>query len=186
VSDLQIYYDPPPDLESEAEEQSGRDLKAYWTLYIDILVISYGGSIFDAAWFALYAALRDTILPRAWWDLDLQCVICSPETGEAKCLRLRGCPVPLSFAVFIPEKMTSGSVEGMSWTLCDTDTFEDGCCAENGTVTVDEASPGNWKLLKIEKGGGGRVGSAEVKELVALAGSRWNEWNQVLQTATTN
>lgn len=186
VSDLQIYYDPPPNLEDDAGEQNGRELKAYWTLYIDIIVISYAASIFDAAWFALYAALRDTILPRAWWDMDLQSVICSSETGEAKCLRLRGCPVPLSFAVFIPEKTTSGSVTAKSWILCDTDTFEDDCCAEKGTLTVDEASPGNWNLVKIEKCGGGRAGSAALKELVALAGSRWKEWNDVLQTATRN
>jgi exosome complex component RRP43 len=186
VSDLQIYYDPPPDLEDDAGEQPGRELKAYWTLYIDIVVISYAASIFDAAWFALYAALRDTILPRAWWDMDLQSVICSPDTGEAKCLRLRGCPAPLSFAIFIPEKTTSGSGKAKSWILCDTDTFEDDCCVEKGTLTVDEASPGNWNLVKIEKSGGGRAGSVELKELVALAGSRWKEWNDVLQTATRN
>lgn len=184
VSDLQIHYDPPADLADDPGEQNGRELKAYWALYIDIIVISYGGSIFDVSWFALYAALRDTILPRAWWDMDLESVICSPETREAKYLRLRGCPVPLSFAVFVPEKIPSGFVKTKSWILCDTDTFEDDCCAEKGTVTVDEASPGNWKLVKIEKSGGGRAGSAKLTELVALAGFRWKEWNEVLQTAT--
>jgi exosome complex component RRP43 len=184
VSDLQIYYDPPPDIEVESGEQNGRELKAYWTLYIDILVISYGGAIFDAAWFALYAALWDTVLPRAWWDMDLQSVICSPETREAKRLRLRGCPVPLSFGVFLPEKTTSSLVKAKSWILCDTDTFEDDCCTEKGTLTVDEASRGNWSLVKVEKSGGGRAGRSELKELVELAGARWEEWNKVLQDAT--
>ena len=184
VSDLQIYYDPPPDdfeVESEAEEQ--RELKAYWTLYIDIIVISYGGGIFDAAWFALYAALKDTILPRAWWDVDLQSIICSPETGEARRLRLRGCPVPLSFGLFMPEKANSASVGAKSWVLCDTDTFEDDCCIEKGTVTVDGASEGEWSVLKIEKSGGGRAGRVELKELVNLAGARSKEWKRVLQDA---
>ena len=183
VSDLQIYDDPPPNTEVESEAQNGRELKAYWTLYIDILVISYGGGIFDAAWFALYAALNDTILPRAWWDMDLQRVICSPEIGEAKRLRLRRCPVPLSFGVFVPEKTTTGLEKAKSWILCDTDTVEDDCCTEKGTVTVDEASQGSWSLVRMEKNGGGRVGRIEVKELVELAGARWKEWNRVLQDA---
>jgi exosome complex component RRP43 len=183
VSELHICYDPPPEIEVDSGEQGGRELKAYWTLYIDILVISYGGGIFDAAWFALYAALRDTIIPRAWWDVDLQSVVCSPETSEASHLRLRGCPVPLSFGVFVPDKMTGGSGQAKSWILCDTDTFEDDCCTEKGTVTVDEASMGSWNLVKIEKRGGGRAGRAELKELVEWAGTRWREWDRVLQDA---
>jgi exosome complex component RRP43 len=184
VSDLSIYYDPPPGLQDDSGEQNGRELKAYWTLYIDILVISYSGSILDAAWFAIYAALTDTLLPSAWWDMDLQSVICSSETREAKRLRLRGCPVPVSFGVFTPEKITSGSVKTKSWILCDTDTLEDGCCAEKGTVTVDEASSGDWNLVKMEKSGGGRAGRAELKDLMAVAGARWKEWETVLQDAT--
>jgi exosome complex component RRP43 len=183
VLDLQIYYEPP-DIELEDGSESGRELKAYWTLYIDILVISYGGGIFDAAWFALYATLKDTILPRARWDMDLQSVICSPEIREGKRLRLRGCPVPLSFGVFIPDKTTSGPVKAKSWILCDTDTFEDDCCAEKGTVTVDAGVEEGWNLVKVEKSGGGRAGRSELKDLVELAGVRWKEWNKVLQDAT--
>ena len=183
VSDLQIYYDPSPDIEADSEAENGRELKAYWTLYIDIIVISYGGGIFDAAWFALFAALKDTLLARAWWDVDLQSVICSPETREANRLRLRGCPVPLSFGVFVPEKANRGSGEAKSWILCDTDTFEDDCCVEKGTVTVDGTDRGTRSVLKMEKSGGGRAGGAELKELVGLAGARWNEWSSVLQDA---
>ena len=184
VSDLEIHSEPPLDLEDDGGQQTGRELKAYWTLYIDILVISYAGSIFDAAWCALHAALRDTLLPRAWWDIDLQSVICSPETQEVKRLRLKGCPVPLSFGVFIPDKTTNGSGSAKSWILCDMDTFEDDCCMEKGTVVVDEASSGLWNLVKMEKCGGGRAGRVELQELVALAGSRWKEWHTVLQEVT--
>ena len=184
VSDLQIYYEPPPDIDVEDGPESGRELKAYWALYIDILVISYGGGIFDAAWFALHAALKDTIIPRAWWDMDLQSVTCSPETEEAKRLQLRGCPVPLSFGVFMPDRATSGPFKAKSWILCDTDTFEDDCCTEKGTVTVDAGVEEGWSLVKVEKSGGGRAGRAELKELVELAGARWKEWNKVLQDAT--
>ena len=53
------------------------------------------GSVFDAAWLALYAALKDMILPQALWDVDEMAVFCSPEMNEAKKLRLREMPVPL-------------------------------------------------------------------------------------------
>ncbi|KAK4987007.1 hypothetical protein LTR28_001918, partial [Elasticomyces elasticus] len=52
--------DEPPQLVS----------KAYWTLYIDLLFISLDGNPFDVAWAAVLAALKDTRLPRAWWDPD--------------------------------------------------------------------------------------------------------------------
>ena len=182
TADVQIYHDPPPEAESEGGAEQGRELKAYWTLYIDILVISYGGGIFDTAWFALYAALRDTVLPRAWWDMDLQSVLCSPEVSETRMLQLNGCPVPLSFGVFVPEKRTAGLSKATSWVLSDLDTFEEGCCTEKGTVTVDQTNR-KWQVLKLEKSGGGRAGVAELKALVELANARWNEWNKILHDA---
>jgi len=151
VSNLQIFYDPPPDIESGDGVEQGRELKAYWTLYIDILVISYGGGTFDAAWFALYAALKDAILPKAWWDVDLQGIICSPEMSEAKRLSLLGCPVPLSFGVFGPEKRSGSLSKAPGWVLSDLDSFEESCCVEKGTVTIDSAGKGKWEVLKMQK-----------------------------------
>ncbi len=181
ISELQIYHDPPPEAESEGGAEQGRELKAYWTLYIDILVISYGGGIFDAAWYALYAALRDTILPKAWWDMDLQSVLCSLELSNARRLTLNGCPVPMSFGVFVPEKRTIGLSKATNWILSDLETFEEGCCVEKGTVTIDQTSRGKWEILKMEKSGGGRAGTVELTALLELARARWNEWEQVLQ-----
>lgn len=184
LSDLQIYYDPPQEtFDEDSNPEQARELKAYWTLYIDILVISYGGGIFDAAWLALYAALKDTFLPRAWWDVDLQSILCSPEISAAKKLCLRGCPVPMSFGVFVPEKRTLALSKTTEWILSDLDTFEEGCCAERGTVTVDCAGKGKFHVLKIEKSGGGRAGRPELKQLVERAGARWTEWERVLRDA---
>ena len=184
-SDLRIYYHPPPEASvgDENPETNERALKAYWTLYIDIVVISYGGGIFDAAWFALYAALKDTVLPRAWWDMDEESVLCSPNQAEAKSLQLNGCPVPMSFGVFVPEVRTGGVAGAQKWVLCDVDAFEEGCCTERGTVTVDKDDVGKALLLKVEKSGGGGVGTAELRQLNELAGLRWTEWNRVLQEA---
>lgn len=99
-----------------------KELKAFWTLYIDVLCISHGGSgsVFDASWFSILAALRDTVLPRAWWDADTEQVLCSPLRSEAKrlgfgvtrrrkgsgdnCHRHICCPVPLNWGVFVPER----------------------------------------------------------------------------------
>ena len=84
----------------------------------------------------------------------------------------------------MPDRTTSGPVKAKSWILCDTDTFEDECCTEKGTVTVDAGVEEGWSLVKVEKSGGGRAGRAELKALVELAGARWKEWNKVLQDAT--
>ena len=183
VTDLQMYYDPPPEVADPDEPEPERELKAYWTLYIDTLVISYGGGLFDAAWMAIYAALRDTILPKAWWDMDLSKMICSAEVSEASKLHLLSCPVPMSFGLFVPEKWMTRQANTTKWVLYDLDTFEEGCCSEQGTITIDKADSYSWNLVKIEKSGGGRVGMEEMKKLVGLAQRRWGDFDSVLQAA---
>ncbi|KAI5283752.1 Tubulin alpha chain-like 3, partial [Ascosphaera acerosa] len=85
----------------EADDVGGLgEMKAFWALYIDVLMLSASGNAADIAWLAVLAALRDTRLPRAWWDADRETVLCSDKVGEATRLRLRGCPIASSFAVF--------------------------------------------------------------------------------------
>jgi exosome complex component RRP43 len=99
--DLRIWYTPPPATttaapDPDADSNTDPDLVphrrpevvAYWTLYIDLLFISYDGNPFDAAWAAVLAALRDTRLPLAGWDGDEG----APRGGPAD--RVQRCGVP--------------------------------------------------------------------------------------------
>ena len=157
----------------DGDDSADPQLKAYWVLYLDLLCVSHAGSgsVFDAAWLAVCAALRDTLLPRAVWDVDEMAVYCSAEMSEARKLRLRGMPVPLSWGVF------EGRV------LVDLDGMEEECCAEKGCVVVDvdEDEERAVVVVRVEKWGGGVVGAKEVVEAVKLAGARWTEWRKVLE-----
>ena len=194
LSDLEITYTPESTTTTQeaAElgllgEEEGPQLKAYWVLYIDMLCLSHGGtgSVFDAAWLALYAALRDTVLPKAGWDGDEKRVFCSAEMEEARKLGLRGMPVALSFGVFVPEKRSvpdEQQREAGVRLLVDLDTFEEECVEERACVVVD-VSDGEEMVHRIEKSGGGRVGMQEVQEMLRMAGERWREWRIVLEKA---
>ena len=169
--------------EEEEEEQQNPEVKAFWTLYIDILFISLDGNAFDAAWAAVLAALRDTLLPRAWWDADRQMILCSDRRAEATKLRLMSFPVASTFAVFEGKRgdPREGTGTKKAWVLADPDTFEEGLCGESITVVVDEEeSMAGMQVLRVEKAGGGTVGIKDMKDLVTLATERWNQWKTVL------
>lgn len=170
-SDLRIWHIPPADPESP-NEPSGAEIKAFWTLYIDILFISLSGNPFDAAWMAVLAALHDTRLPRAWWDADRETILCSSIASEEKRLSLRGMPVASTFAIFQPEKHLRGR-DGVdeNYVLADPDGFEEGLCKETITISVDKGT----KLVKIEKSGGGFIGKQNMEPLVKASLKRWEE-----------
>lgn len=153
---------------SDGDGVAKAEVKAFWVLYIDVLFISLDGNAFDAAWLAVVAALRDTVLPRAWWDAERETVLCSDEGGEAGGLEIRDVLVPLSFGVF--------GGEGGEWVLVDTDGFEEGLCREGGTVVVG----GEGRVVRVEKSGGAGVGVGEMRGLVEAAGRRREEWMGVL------
>ena len=195
LEDLRIWHIPdrvarPERLEGEEEEEPVPEVKAFWTLYMDIWFISLDGNPFDAAWGAVLAALKDTKLPRAWWDADRQAVLCDDRVAEAQRLRLRGFPVAATFAVFEDrgegsrERETEkgkGSGRGETkWVLADPDGFEEGLCEEGVTVVVDGEDGGEGKVLRLEKSGGVVVGVREMRELVRLAEWRWKEWRDVI------
>ncbi|MCJ1232556.1 hypothetical protein MMC14_000509 [Varicellaria rhodocarpa] len=217
LDDLRIWYTPDPSSSSpspsighaddddddkmegmqeedeQQQQQQTPEVKAFWTLYIDILFISLDGNPFDAAWAAVLAALKDTLLPRAWWDADRQMVLWSDLRAEAKKLTLRHFPVASTFAVF--EGKSGGDGVGLggkkkkktTWVLADPDLFEEGLCWEDVTVVVDQEGEGEgeedgvgMQVLRVEKGGGGTVGIGEMKELVQLAAGSWQEWKTAL------
>lgn len=215
ADDLRIWYQPP-NLGSEAlerhnesehmeidagqnsEESNTREIKAFWVLYIDVMIISLAGNPFDAAWAAVFAALRDTKLPKAWWDIDNETIICSDDISEASRLSLRGLPVASSFCVFeadaaagwravvIPDaddqKARDQRKKGpqQKWILADPDGYEEGLSQERATLVVDKAKNGKNVILKMEKHGGWSVDTEELRQLVEISGQRWDEMKRIL------
>ncbi|KAF2447144.1 hypothetical protein P171DRAFT_355360 [Karstenula rhodostoma CBS 690.94] len=187
LSDLRILYAPPsnPDgLDAEPEPQ----LKGYWVLYIDIFYISIDGNAFDAAWAAILAALKNSVIPHAFWDEDLETILCSDDPSEAHSLTLRGLPVPSTFAVFEGKHdwNESGEAEEADWVLSDPDAFEETVCRESVCVVVD-CTVGNKGtkdgiLKSLEKSGGDVVDRDAMKGLVKRAVDRWAEVEKATNT----
>lgn len=191
LEDLRIWHYPPSlspaekmdtstdnsdgDDEGENDSRPRWEIKAFWTLYIDMVFISLDGNPFDAAWGSILAALADVRLPRAWWDADLEQVLCDDDVGMSKRLRLRDIPVAMSFGVFETREAAKG--KSGKWVLVDMDGFEEGLCKEAGTVVVREGG----EIVRIEKIGGGQLSVEEMGEVIRLAQDRWREWRDVLE-----
>ncbi|KAL2842236.1 ribosomal protein S5 domain 2-type protein [Aspergillus pseudoustus] len=219
--DLQIWYQRPNlgpeelerhnedeqmDVDSAQDGSGGvasevREIKAFWVLYIDIMIISLAGNPFDVAWTAVLAALRDTKLPRAWWDADNEAVVCSDLVSEARKLSLRGLPVSSSFGVFeadaasgwraviVPDaeeerKIAESDRKGIQrrWVLADPDGYEEGLAQERVCLVVDKVQQnGKIVIVKLEKNGGFAVDRKQMKELVETSVRRWQDINQILK-----
>jgi len=181
--DLKILYDEPP---AEEGDEAQTVTKAYWTLYIDTLVISLDGNAFDAAWGAIVAALKDVKLPKATWNPDIERVVCSPLAQDSKKLALNGLPTASTFAVFEPARADLGTARSengrKSWVLADPDSLEEELCNEKVTVIVrNGAKAGNGsQVLRIEKNGGGIVDRQMMSELVQIAHQRWRDWEKAM------
>jgi exosome complex component RRP43 len=166
--DLTISYAEPKSVDMGPDEEPNLVVKAYWTLYIDILCISLDGNCYDAAWMAVMAALKNTTLPKAWWDADREVVICSPHASEVRKLALNGSPSTTTFAVFSTASPLKQLSEAESWVLADPDSFEEDVCKETVTIAVD-----NGKLIRIEKHGGAHVGKDRLSDCVSVAKKAW-------------
>lgn len=182
ASDLRITYTPetnPEDPDAAPETQ----LKGYWVLYLDVFFISIDGNAFDASWIALLAALRDTLLPKAWFDEEYEGILCSDDTQEARRLRLRGLPVSSTFAVF-EGKREDALDRDVDAVLSDPDAFEEGVCRESVCVVVDcqagKKGARDAVLRRVEKSGGGVVGVEVMKGLAKRAVDRWSEVEKAL------
>lgn len=190
LEDLRVKHTPKLTETDEEAAAPQEQTIAYWTLYISVHVLSLSGSrsLFDAAWAALMAALRSTRLPSAWWDTDLESVICSDQISEARSLNLRGQPIAATWAIFITSKSQSNPsassgghrlTDGRcAWSLADPDGFEDPLCQESVTVVVDCSN--GVRLLKVEKHGGTVVGKEMMADLFQAAQSRWKQWTAIL------
>lgn len=178
--DLKIQHtdtNPDEDLEEEGPKIV---TKAYWTLYIDILCIALDGNAFDAAWIAVMAALRDTILPKAWWDTDREMVLCSPRPTETSRLRLRDVPVASTFTVFSTASPLKPKESAESWVLSDPDGFEEESAREEVTVTLGTSGNSGSDILRVEKKGGEVLDVGRVRECYRLAGNRQKQVADIL------
>ncbi|PKX96129.1 3' exoribonuclease family protein [Aspergillus novofumigatus IBT 16806] len=210
AEDLRIWYQPPnlgaEELERHNEDEQmdvdahdgdagskSREIKAFWVLYIDVMIISLAGNAFDAAWAAVLAALRDTKLPKAWWDVDNEMVVCSEAVSKAHKLSLRGMPVASSFCVFeadaasgwrkviIPDaeeerKIEESDRKGIQrrWILADPDGYEESLSQERiCIVTV---------IVRMEKNGGLAADTRELKQLVDISAQRWDDMKRILDS----
>ncbi|KAF2762497.1 ribosomal protein S5 domain 2-like protein [Pseudovirgaria hyperparasitica] len=182
--DLRIWYQPI--IEQEPEVGSEPEIIAYWTLYLDILYISLDGAALDAAWLAMLAALRSVKLPKAWWDPDMEAIICSDSIADAKALSLRGLPIPAGFAVFdeTPEGVEDTTQE-KGWILADPDQFEEEHCREHISVVVDMSGDAANSIRAIDKRGGSFVDVEKMRTIVDLTQQRWKECKDVLDAQST-
>ena len=182
--DLRILYQPPDlndqdKMEEEESETVEPEVKAFWTLYIDILFISLDGNPFDAAWAAVVSALSDVRLPKALWDPDREMILCDDSIAESKKLRLKRIPIAVTALVFKAKEQAQAR-EKKHWILVDPDTFEEGLCDESVTVVVDCGS-GKTRMLGVTKAGGTIVGREEIKHILSLAETRWAQLNRLLR-----
>lgn len=185
--DLRVWYTPPSleagedDRMAEGEGDAAADvsepeIKAYWVLYIDVLFVSFDGNPLDAAWIAILAALRDTKLPRAWWDPDREMVLCSRT--ESKALSVRGLPIACTAAV-LNEREAEFAGQSKSFVLFDPDRLEESLCHESITVVVDRTT-GETRIRGISKTGGSVLGPKDIREIAGVAENRWQDIQQSL------
>jgi len=181
LNDLQIEYtEPSTDDGNLLDEQPKTVVKAYWTLYIDILCIALDGNALDAAWAAVVAALMATLLPEARWDPDREMIVCSPFAADARKLRLKSFPIVSSFALFSTSSPTKKTDEAENWILADPDGFEEGVCRETLAVTVSSERSGEARVLRLEKSGGPGIGREMVSRCVRLSAERCSQWKVAL------
>ncbi|KMU91781.1 hypothetical protein CIHG_09654 [Coccidioides immitis H538.4] len=171
ASDLRIWSNPNP-TQAPSQEQSedidmedtpaftdsvgAPELKAFWTLYIDVLIISHAGNSF-----AVFEA--DPVG-------DWRKVIIPLQDGEPKEKDQTSAD-------------DGDAARRKRWILADPDAFEESLCQERVCIVVDKdgKKPGCMKILMMEKGGGFYVGKSEIKGLVELASVRWEEWRALLE-----
>jgi exosome complex component RRP43 len=159
---------------NDTDENSGKQVVAYWVLYIDIFFISFDGNPFDAAWTATVAALRDTKLPRARFDPDRELVVCTSK--DPRPLTITTNPVSCTAVIFTGKETDRPSADGKYWLLVDPDSLEESLCDESVTIIVDGAGS-STKILSISKHGGSALSPQVLtsKEFLRWTGQRWKE-----------
>lgn len=154
--------------------------KAYWTLYIDILCIALDGNAFDTACTAMISALKQTVLPKAWWDPDREMIICSPRLAEATKLRLSCLPVSSTFAVYSTTSPLKLRTNVRTWTLADPDGFEEEVTTESLTITFVLTANKTLRVIKVEKSGGSALGKDATTRCIRSAEERCKSLSAML------
>ena len=179
----------PPETTASSTQEAPREIKAYWTLYIDILFISLDHgphSAFSAALTAMLCAVRNTKLPYAYYSPDDECILCDPDKTTYSPLGLRPeLPVAASFGVFTSSDREEndgghgGKRRNKSYILSDPDAFEEDLCDEVLTIILVEKGT----ISRMEKSGGGYIDVDQVRECVRLAQDRRDEVLKALEEA---
>lgn len=169
IASLRIDHALPTTDDDLPDEGERIVTKAFWVLYVDILCLALDGNALDAAWLAVSAALRDTVLPRAWWDSDTESVLCSPLKSEAVKVKLGDLPVLSSFAVFTTASPLKGNDGAQSWIIADPDAFEEEACDETLTVMLSSVATEAQQILTIERSGGCFVDKAMMRACLEKA-----------------
>ncbi|KAJ5724273.1 3' exoribonuclease family protein [Penicillium malachiteum] len=190
AEDLRIWYQPP-NLDAGESDSSNEtqlpELKAFWVLHIDIMVMSYGGNIFDAAWTALVAALRHVTIPYAWWDVDKEIVLCSDDASKAHKLSLREMPTSCMFSIFEPQPcpasqddVTRGSLGEGWWIFADPDGYEESVCEENVWCVVSKDKNGKTRVYRAQNVGGSTVDSEIMHNLLQISAKKWEDMKNII------
>jgi exosome complex component RRP43 len=172
-SDLQVEYEVPASEDDEADAEASKVIKGYWTLYIDVYCMALDGNAMDAICLAAISALQDTTLPKARWDADRETIVCSPLAAHASPLNLRTLPLTSTFAIFSTASPLKQKNQAESWTLADPDNFEEDCCKETVTITLDYSkSDGSPRSRRVEKQGGAFVNKQIMRQCIDASEAR--------------
>jgi exosome complex component RRP43 len=172
-SDLQIEYEVPASEDDEVGAETSKVVKGYWTLYIDVYCMALDGNAMDAICLAAVSALQDTTLPKAWWDADRETIVCSPLAAHASPLQLRALPLTSTFAIFSTASPLKQKNQAESWTLADPDNFEEDCCKEAITVTLEYSkSIDGPQSRRFEKHGGAFVNKQIMRQCIDASEAR--------------
>ena len=184
-----------------------RETVAYWTLHINIHILSLSGisSLIDILWSAVLAALKDTLLPRAWWDEDRQLIICSDRRDMASRIGLKGPPIVMTWGVFEVEKngvkvedgngtdsanemdvdnaghgeANMGQLGEGLYLLADPEALEEQVCREFLCMVVDcsQSEQRLPRLLYMSKTGGSVIGPKQISRIIRSGSvqTRWRE-----------
>jgi exosome complex component RRP42 len=122
--------------------------KFCWVLYIDVMVVQYGGNLVDVATLGIYSALRDTHIPKVvaedqstkskdalGYELD-------DDVNSAWKLDVDCCPICVTLSQITPDS---------SFYVLDASHQEEGCTCSTLVVGVDSTGT----VCGLQKGGSG-------------------------------
>ncbi|CAD6565922.1 MAG: hypothetical protein CYPHOPRED_000096 [Cyphobasidiales sp. Tagirdzhanova-0007] len=142
--------------------------KAAWVVYADLVCLNYDGNLVDAALVAVVAALQNTRLPKAQWDVDLEEAVAVPD--ELNSLHLRSTVLCASFGVS----------EG-GHLLCDPTAFEEPLLATHLSIVLDD----DGMLRNVYQAGLGvrdtQLPAKLLVQAVAMARKRYKVLREAMQ-----